>query len=266
VLSDAEVADGTFRGAGLALGAHLGSPGLRFFDSSIDGRLAFGPGAGLVAGVSVGTESLRAALVDANGWVRATHDAEPMGGQLSAPRDVARGRIRAAVAALLAVAATRPGLLVDGALPLLGAAVAWPAPVSRAKRPVGHALAHSSWSRGEPLDWLVGLALGIKALTCFALNDTHAAAIGYAHRVTHAPDYRSWQHPQLTVVLRLAGGVGGAVIVIEPSEDARRADRSQGTRRRAGFEDTVLLAGLDNYAGEIGHVPVDPRLVVDLNR
>src|SRR5438046_796078 len=68
LLETLKVADATFRNAGEKLGARTDEPGLRFFDSSIAGRLAFGPGAGLVVGVAVGTESLRAAIVDANGW------------------------------------------------------------------------------------------------------------------------------------------------------------------------------------------------------
>jgi predicted NBD/HSP70 family sugar kinase len=67
-------------------------------------------------------------------------------------------------------------------------------------------------------------------------------------------------------VLRLAGAIGGAIIVIEPPEDFRRRDRHTEQRRRAGFQDTILLAGFDNHAGELGHVPIDPGFVSDLNR
>ena len=266
LLADLEVPDGTFRSAGETIGAKQGKAGLRFFDSSVDGRLAFGPGAGLVVGVSVGTESLRAAVVDANGWIRADQECAPMSGQLTAHRGVVLGRIREAVGAVLAKAYTKPELLVERALPLLGVAVAWPAPVDRRRRAVGHALAHASWGGGQPLDGHVRQTLGIKNLKAsFALNDAHAAAIGEAHRVTHSRGYESWDFPRLTIVLRLAGAIGGAVIVIEPPEDRRRG-RPTEQRRRAGFQDSILLAGFDNHAGELGHVPIDPAFVTELNR
>lgn len=265
LLDQVDVPDGTFRHAGEYLGAKRRPPGLRFFDSSVDGRLAFGPGAGLVVGVSIGTESLRATLVDANGWVRESYDAEAQAGQLDASRDELLERIRGVVGEVLRRAVDRPELLVDDELPLLGSAVAWPTPISHAKRSVGHALPHRSWGRGEPLDLLVGERLGIRNLPCFALNDAHAAAIGVAHRLTHLPEYQSWKHPQLTIVLRLAGAIGGAVILVEPPEDGRRRGDRTERRYRAGFQESILLAGLDNHSGGLGHVPVDPGFVEALN-
>ena len=259
-----EVADETFRSAGRAIGAKSRDPGLRFFDCSERGQVAFGPGAGLVVGVSLGSESLRAALVDANGWLYAHHEAESIVGQLGEPRDVILGRIREAVGAVLRRAVENPQLLVDGELPLLGCAVAWPSPLNRNKRQVGQALSHASWGGGQPLDGLVARKLGIEGIASFALNDTHAAALGVAHRLTHQRGAERRDHPELTIVLRVAGGIGGAVIIIEPP--ARRTAEGRGARRLRGFRDSILLAGFDNHAGEIGHVPLAPSVIAERNK
>lgn len=67
--STLRVAPNTFRSDnnGGMIGAVGSEEGVRFFDSSKRNSLAFGPGAGLVVGISIGYESLRAAIFDANG-------------------------------------------------------------------------------------------------------------------------------------------------------------------------------------------------------
>jgi predicted NBD/HSP70 family sugar kinase len=260
----AEIPWPTFRSAAEGIGSKQRDPRLSFFDATQPGKLAFGPGAGLVVGVSVGAENVRAVLVDANGWEYHPYESDHLPGQLAKEPPVVLNRIKVAVAEVLQKTFDQsPGLLVDGELPLLGCAVAWPTPVDRARKPAGHALAHSGWRSQQPLDRRVELALGIEGLRTYALNDTHAAALAIAHRETHQRDAVRWQHPQLTVVLRLAGNVGGAVIVIEPPTAPR--DDTESQRKKSGCIGSILLGGVDNHAGEIGHAPIAPSTIDELN-
>lgn len=249
----------TYRSAGEFIGAHRGSPGLRFFDGSTSGRIAFGPGAGLAVGVSIGAQSVRAALVDANGWVREKYESERLPQQLAREPRIVLERVRNAAAIVLQRAFEDGRLLVDGALPLLGWAVAWPTPVNREQQPVSHALEHPSWRNGQPLDQRIRTTLGVRDMTTYAMNDAHAAAIAVAHLETHHRDYLRWRYPRLTIVLRVAGNIGGAVIVIEPPQ------RDGGHGDTSGFVDSVLLGGVDSHAGQVGHAPVSTQLLGDLN-
>jgi predicted NBD/HSP70 family sugar kinase len=259
LLEETGVPDGTFRSAGELLGA-TGSPGLRFFDCSVRGQIAFGPGAGLAIGISVGTESLRTALVDINGWIRVAHEATPDHTQLLGKPEVLLSRIRTAVEQLIQLGRLDPSLLVDGKIPLLGCAVAWPSPLSREKYPQGYALAHADWHTGLPLDDRVERELRLGPLDSYAINDCHAAAIAVAHRLTHSPEGLARRHPHLTIVLRIAGGVGGAVVVVEPAKNLPER------QRESGFLSSVLIGGHDNFAGEIGHAPINPTTIEQLNR
>ena len=192
---------GTFRTAADGLGSKQNSPELSFFDATQAGKLAFGPGAGLVVGVSVGAENVRAVIVDANGWEHHPYQSDHLPGQLAQEPSVVLGRIRTAVAEVLEKAFQEsPGLLVEGELPLLGCAVAWPTPVDRERKPAGHALAHNGWRSLQPLDQRVEVALGIEGSRTYALNDAHAAAIAIAHRETHQREALTWKHPQLSIV------------------------------------------------------------------
>ncbi len=250
----------TFRAAAEEIGALSSEPGLRFFDASMRGRIAFGPGAGLAVGVSVGAENVRAVLVDANGWEYHHVESDALAGQTSASPDVVLERIKDTVAKSLEKAFTdsEPDLLVEGELPLLGWAVAWPTPIDRASKPSGNALSHPSWRSGQPLDQRVRIKLGIREMPTYALSDAHAAAIAVAHRETHRPEHREWRHARLTIVLRLAGNVSGGVVILAPT----RQDQEVG--EISGFVDSILLAGYDNNAGEIGHAPICPSLVAEL--
>src|SRR5665811_49489 len=131
IFERADVPAGTFRTAAEQIGSKQGGPGLAFFDSTQAGHIAFGPGAGLAVGVSVGAENVRALLVDANGWDYHRHESEPLTDQLAAEPAVVVERIRSAVLTVLKTTIEKtPQLVVDGTLPLLGCAVAWPTPVS----------------------------------------------------------------------------------------------------------------------------------------
>jgi predicted NBD/HSP70 family sugar kinase len=260
VLSQAgEVKGTTFRSAGSEIGALKGDQGLRFFDSTEQGRIAFGPGAGLVVGVSVGAESVRAVLVDANGWAYHHFESERLPGQLDAEPRAVLDRIKHAAGRVMDAALSDQRLLVDHALPLLGVAVAWPTAVDRVGLPAGHSLTHPNWRNGQSLTQRVERHLKLRDVPVYALNDAHAAAIAVAHRETHNAQHLKWTHPKLTVVLRLAGNIDGAVTVLEPPQ--MHAEHG----RTSGFVDTVLLGGVDNHTGRIGHAPVTKTLVDELN-
>jgi predicted NBD/HSP70 family sugar kinase len=244
----------TFRSAGEQLGAIQSDPGLGFFDLSVQGKIAFGPGAGLVVGISVGAESVRALLVDANGWEYCPTESDALENQTAAEPGVLLSRIKSTVAQVLAEASKRSNLMVDGGLPLLGWAVAWPTAIDRDGKPSDYALSHPSWSNGQALGQRVQLELGIPDMPTYALNDAHAAAIAIAHYETHRQRRTPWLIPHLTLVLRLAGNISGAVIVLEPPKG-----------ETSGFLNSILLGGVDNHAGAIGHAPIALETVASLN-
>lgn len=250
------VKDTTFRAAGERIGAKEHDPGLRFFDAS-DRKLTFGPGAGLVLGVSIGSETLRGAIVDANGRLLHRYQAESQPEQLRSEPRVLLDRIRDAAAAVLSQALGQDALLVDGRLPLLGVAVAWPTAIDRRGHPVGGALSHRSWNGGQSLRQRVGRHLGIDPVRSHALNDVDAAALGVAYELSRERTHLDQIHPELTLVLRLAGGVGGATVIVEPPENHENWGMS------SGFLRTVLIGGVDRLAGELGHVGV-PAATIDL--
>jgi predicted NBD/HSP70 family sugar kinase len=265
------IGDGAFRRAGHKLGAHQGEPGLRFFDSSVEGYLAFGPGAGLAIGVSVGTESLRACLVDANGWRYCEHGRYDVERLRLSPREIV-GQIHDAVNAVIKQALEGQDLTVDGSLPILGIGVAWPTPVNRHAMAMGHALAHADWRGGAPLDSLVRSRIAPSVppsqFDSYAMNDAQAAALAVAHRQTRSTEGDGWPDPRLALVVRVAGGVGSGIVIVEKPRRRRERNKNDpiGERLESGFVNTILVAGADNHAGEIGHAPIRRSFVDELNR
>lgn len=235
--------------------------GLRFFGTD-PGPLCFGPGAGLVLGVSLGTTSLHAALIDANGRRHHSHYAPTRANQLSLSPEKIFSRIQEAATDVLEPALEDEALLVHGALRFRGIAVACPSPLNRAKLPVGHALAHRDWRSNTSLPERLARHLDIDSSLCHAVNDAWAAAIGVAFDRTRDPDASGQEDPELTIVARLAGGVGGASIIIEPPQ-GRREDRAG---RVSGFAKSILIAGVDAHAGEIGHINVPASTVAERNK
>lgn len=235
-------------------------PGMRFFDLS-DGKPRFGPGAGLVLGVSLGTTTLRAALFDANGTRHHEYESPGEPGQLALRPESVVARIRRAAGEVLRPALKDETLLVEDRLRLRGVAVAWPAPVNRQKHPVGHVLSHTSWNGPTSLTRRVANGLKIESERSHALNDSHAAAIAVAFEHTRRPEHARQNVPELTVVLRIAGGISGATIVIEPPQDG--GDR---IGHVSGFPKSILLGGVDLQAGEVGHVTMYKSTVSELNR
>src|SRR6476661_4983407 len=89
-----------------------------------------GPGLGLVLGVSVGSEKLRAGIVDASGHLYHQIEEPPLRDQLNSSPQVVLGRIRRLAVAVLTEALSDERLRSsNSSLPLLGIAVAWPCPI-----------------------------------------------------------------------------------------------------------------------------------------
>lgn len=250
-----DVNDNTFRSEnnGGEIGAVKDRPGARFFDSSGTDSLAFGPGAGLVVGVSIGSESLRAATFDANGAHHNLVTLEPEPDQLKADPKVLLERVKSAVIEVIENSLDDESLAIDGELPLLGVSVAWPSALDREKRPVGNALKNHNWL-SSPVDQRVAGRLNLAPERSHAINDVNAAAIAVAFDKTRLQSHEEKQYAHLTAVLRLAGGIGGATVVIEPHEN-----------NKSGFLKTILLGGVDSLAGEIGHVDVTPEVIELVN-
>ena len=251
--------ESAWRMASEDIGSVAKAPGLRFFDSRRQ-SLAFGPGAGLALGVSLGSQSLRAALVDANGALHHKFEGERMPDQLHLEPEALLDRMREVIEVVLRKGLKDKTLQVDGALPFLGISTAWPAPVTRQKTTVGFALRHDRWHHGQRLDKMVAAHLSLEPRLSNAINDAAAAAIGVAFRQTNEPQHLDQPFPRLAMVLRLAGGIGGSTIVVEaPTEEP-------GLGISSGFPTSILTGGVDHLAGEIGHVPVEQRLVGELNK
>jgi len=263
LLQRLRVPNNTFRDAAPELGAVLQTPGLRFFDTA-DGGVRFGPGAGIVLGVSVGSGSVHAGLVDANGRVHAHKRLEPVAGQLSLEPIVLLDRIKAIVAEVFGAGLKDPALLANDALPFLGMSVAWAAPVDRDTKPLGKAL-HPSGLDGSMLKERVAQHLNVRLHRSHALNDAHASAIGVAWHQTRHPDHHNQEHPRMAIVMRLAGAIGGASIVVESPERIRKPERTEELGPASGFMDSILLGGRDLHAGELGHLTLDKALIDERN-
>ena len=211
--------------------------------------LALGPSAGLVLGVALGTETIRAALVDANGWHHAPHRGANMAGQLAASPDALFDRIGDACKHVIEDALKKPELLVRDRLPFLGIAVAWPAPLNREKQPRG-ALTHSVWrSNMLGIHHRLAKRLDIPRNRSHAVNDAAAAALAVAFDQTREPAYKD-QRAELVLVVRISGGIGAATIAVEPQ-----------TNRMSGWMKSSLTGGYNGLAGEFGHTPVSPSVV-----
>lgn len=252
------VAPNTFRAAGEDLGSKKRDPGLRFFDSSANEWIAFGPGAGLALGISIGTASIRATLVDANGKMHCEHEGETSSEQLSMDPDAFMRRVADAARAVLQEGLSRRKLLVRDALPLLGVAVAWPTPIDRDKKPVGPSLADDTWRlSGRSLTDRVAEALHVPIERVYVLNDAHAAAMAVAFdRTRDQSDNEYLQHSELEIVVRLSATVSAATVIIEAPTAGTQSDDHGLYGPTSGIIRSSLISGRDGHAGEIAHLPV----------
>lgn len=224
-----------------------------------------GPGLGLIAGVSIGTERLAAGLIDANGTLH-HEEIRTKVGQLDDPPHVLLGRVRDIVFDVVRRGLKDPSLRRQGpaaSLPILGVAVAWPTPVDRDKRPVGRPLTDRAWRVGPrggiapslPERTAAALGAPFRAEHCHALNDAaaHALAVAFDDARTNAalpPDPR-WR---VALTVLVGGGLGASTMLIAPRRPGRLA-----------FIDSLLIEGTNGLAGELGHLPIGRRAVEELN-
>jgi predicted NBD/HSP70 family sugar kinase len=209
--------------------------------------LAFGPSAGLVLGVSVGSASIRAAIVDANGWTYHERRAKAMAGQLATSPGELFNRIKSVGEEVFDEALKDKRLQVQGSLPFLGIAVSWPAPLDEDKIPHS-ALSHTQWgSRGNGIDARLARHLGLPERRSHAVNDAAAAALAVVFDYTRARDYRKQVRPRLFIVVRIGGGIGAAAMGVERSADGV-----------SGWMTSRIVGGDRELAGELGHTPINP--------
>ncbi len=233
----------------------------------VGGRPArLGPGLGLVLGISLGAESLRGGLVDANGAVHCTFADDRAPGQHEASPEALLARVRAMGVRVLSAALKSPELSGPdaGVLRLLGIAVAWPVPIDRSKRVTGNVLPDGGWRRRDPdtgrvpsLPELIAAAFRgpFDVNRCHALNDSSAAALAVAFDESRAraeePDDDRWR---VALVVRVGGALGVGTILLAPHN-----------RRRLSFIDSLLVEGTNGLAGELGHLAIGRRLIKDIN-
>jgi len=224
-------------------------------------RMAFGKRLGYVLGASLGTESLRVALVDANGdlVITAEDDASPL--RAKAKPEQLLEDLAVMTRTVLQQALAQPELLVavdrgEPYLPLLGVAVAWPTPLHRqTKLPTGQSL-HLEWGDPPSLPERVAHRLGVPAERSSALNDANACALSAVFDDTRSADvdagvHRSW----VSLVLRLGGGIGAATVLVDKYDPTHSA-----------FTWSRLVEGTQGLAGELGHLEIPPGVVAELNK
>jgi predicted NBD/HSP70 family sugar kinase len=225
-----------------------------------------GPGLGLMIGLSLGVESLRGALVDANGESHCEMEDDLSPGQLRTSSKALVGRLRQMAGDVLSVGLEDPSLWgpKDRELRLLGVAVAWPSPIDRDKRPVGKALSDGSWRKPSKLTTgLVSLPELVSdnfgklfpVERCHALNDVSAIALAVAfdtcrERAADEDDDR-WR---VELVVRVGGSIGASTVLLAPH-----------ARKRLSFIDSKLIEGTNGLAGELGHLPIGRRLIEEVS-
>jgi predicted NBD/HSP70 family sugar kinase len=228
----------------------------------------FGPGAGLALGLSVGSQNVRGALVDANGELHHAHSEEPVSNQLALSPGALLERVKSVAAKVLEAGINDESLCAPGdrELAMLGAAVAWASPLDRKKRPRGYALRDMSWKAAEqatgaarPIPDRIAEALGDPFVPgrCHAIHDVNAhglcAAFHESRARTTDPDDTSsmWR---VGLVLRVGEGLGSCLMLMAPP-----------SRRRLSFIDSKLIEGTNGLAGELGHLHVDKKTIEAIN-
>lgn len=211
---------------------------------------------GSVLSIAVGAESCRAGLVDANADVYYPVELPPCRGQAALPPADLLKRVVEAANAVLAQASVDPDFAVDGQVPLIGVATAWPWPVRKNKRPAGTML-HPDWlAEDRSLPEIVAEAIGCPPDRTHALNDANAHALAVVYDKTRsrgrADDETDWS---IALVLRIGGRLGASTMIVHPHKAARLA-----------FVDSIMLGGARGLAGEIAHLPIDQAVVDELNQ
>lgn len=224
-----------------------------------------GPGLGTVLAFSIGSETLRAGLVDANGEVHCKLADEPDTEQLRSDPARLLARIRLLGSRVLELALDQESLCVrPRTLALLGLSSSWAAPIDRDGRPRGLALRHPEWRRSrrsgrvptlpDRLSKVFGQPFAPRR--CHALNDANAHAIANVFDQTRArfddPAEENWR---VALSIRIGGGVGAGTVLVAPH-----------TPDRLSFIDSKLIVGTKGFAGELGHSPVGREVIAARNK
>jgi predicted NBD/HSP70 family sugar kinase len=219
----------------------------------------------MVLAISLGSESLRAALVDPNGRLHCEVQEDPTPNLLGEPPRALLRRIRETAVKVLDQAFLDSKLWSgdEPSLRLLGVGVAWPCPLDRIKRPGGSALGAFEWTRANKAGKVVPVTERVAAEfggpftpeRSHALNDVNAHAIAMAFRQAREsalePDEKRWR---IALVVRVGGGLGAATIQLAPHR-----------RNRLSFIDSRLIAGANGFAGELGHLPIAEHVIAARN-
>jgi len=217
-----------------------------------------GPGLGLVVGVAVGSESVRAGLYDANGEQVAPRafDAEPQLGQLQGHPSLIIDRVCQAVERVLEE--SDAALQMESAW-VRGVSVALPAPIDRA----GHvdSVCPSPWREKPFIEPLRSALLQVSRIEKVisdaganspfmvdVVNDANADVIDLAFDLARsqpsAPD--DYTLSKMLMSIRLGGGVGAGILKLGRFAPAEGFALSR----------SHLIVGSRGLAGEIGHCAV----------
>lgn len=221
--------------------------------------LRLGRACGCALGIALGTESLRAALVDANGRPHHPYEADALADQLGLPKDKLLARIGHAAAAVLGRGLRDPALRVAaGRLPVLGVTVAWPTPVDRDAYRSGKPLRDRAWGN-EPLTAPIARLLGgpfTRDGFSHAMNDANAAVIALAYdESVMRIGQKDGEHSQILMALRLSHGIGTGTMELTPHRAAQLS-----------FLNASLIVGTSGFAGEVGHLPTSRSVVEAVQR
>lgn len=216
---------------------------------------------GFVLAASVATETLRVALYDANGQPLLKQEAIPEPGRLNQGPEMVINQIADLVRAVLGDALGRDQLAIatesQRALPLHGIAVAWPLALDRGKRPRGIAellLDGEEWARTSLSD-RVADELRLDSSRSHALNNANACALAAAFNRSRDPSLLLREEGQVTIAVRVGGGLGAGTAIIGKHVSGRSA-----------FMQTSIIEGRNGVSGEIGRLPVSPDLIERMNR
>jgi len=229
--------------------------------------LKFAPGAGLTLAVSAGSQSVYGALVDANGTLHCRATIEPLPDQLRGTRTALLQRIRTVAGRVLRTAFDERSCLAEpGVLRLHGVVAAWPSLLDRQKVIQGWTMGDKSWAardeetgkRPTVPQWL-SRALGgpFTPDVCSALRDASAQSLCLAFEdaqdrtasETFGGDWR------VSLLIRLGQGLGASPILLAPA-----------AKNRMSFIDSRLIEGTSGFAGSLGHVRVEKRVIEDINK
>jgi predicted NBD/HSP70 family sugar kinase len=230
---------------------------LREHDLVQAGAPRLGARFGSVLSISLGAASCRAALVDANGDAYYTEGLpwHPNQTKLEPPELLAR--IVAIGQKVIARAHEEGDLLIDGRLPILGVATAWPCPVRGSKRAVGSIL-NAGWLSNDPpeLTSAVADAFRIPRGRSHALNraNAHALAIAFDQAQARVASGASDDLREIALYVRIGGGIGFSTMILNPAHDGRLS-----------FIDATMLGGARAMGGQLAHLPVSPEFVDELN-